>query len=110
MVNAALRISVGESETKSCWIVPTDILPDVIDGHIDIEMDCKRNKDALWKSGNMQEHYQKLQYTISSGSNKCIDSIKKGIDPSSSGGGGGLEKYLKMVPGGSEIILKSTQM
>jgi len=78
----------------------------------------EKNKEALKKSGNVQELYNKVKDAASSGSTdslkQYIDKIKQGGSSSmgggSGGGSGGLESYLKLIPGGSQIIPKLTEM
>ena len=74
----------------------------------------EENKEKLKKQGNVQELYEKVKDAVQSGN---VDSLKqyvqntaKNVGQSDGGGGGGLEKYLDMVPGGSEIIPKLTQL
>lgn len=77
------------------------------------------NKDALKKSGSVQELYNKIKDAVSSGSTdslkQYIDKIKQGGSSMSGGGGGGsgsggLASYLKMIPGGSQIVPGLTQL
>lgn len=77
----------------------------------------EQNKDALKKSGSVQDLYNKIKDAVSSGSTdslkQYIDKIKQGGSPGSSGGGGGsgaLSSYLKMIPGGSQIVPGLTQL
>ncbi len=79
----------------------------------------EQNKDALKKSGSVQDLYNKIKDAVSSGSTdslkQYIDKIKQGgsSSSSSSGGGGGsgaLSSYLKMIPGGSQIVPGLTQL
>lgn len=76
----------------------------------------EKDKDALKKSGNVQELYNKIKDAVSSGSTDSlkqhIDKIKQGGGSSMSGGGssGGLDSYLKMIPGGSQIMPKLGEM
>lgn len=76
------------------------------------------NKDALKKSGSVQELYNKIKDAVSSGSTdsleQYIDKIKQGGSSMSGGGSGngsgGLESYLKMIPGGNQIVPGLTQL
>lgn len=73
----------------------------------------EKNKDKLKKQGNVQELYEKVKDAVQSGN---TDSIKQYVQSTvknvgqSSGGGGGLEKYLNIVPGGSEVISDFTEL
>lgn len=75
----------------------------------------EKNADQLKKQGNVQQLYEKVKEAVESGNSdklkdyvqSTVDNVKKG---SSSGGGGGLEGYLKMIPGGSEILPKLSEM
>ena len=71
----------------------------------------ENNKEALKKSGNVHELYEKISDAVSSGS---TDSLKQYVNKvrqgSSAGSGGGLEDYLKMISGRGQIIPKLTQM
>ena len=77
----------------------------------------EENKEALKKSGNVQELYQKIQDAVSSGSTddlkQYVDKVKEGNSGSGSGSdstSGALESYLKMIPGGSQIVPGLTQL
>ncbi|KAK3175202.1 hypothetical protein OEA41_002448 [Lepraria neglecta] len=73
----------------------------------------EKNADQLKKQGNVQELYEKVKEAVESNNSdnlkqyvqSTVDKVKQG-----SGGGGGLEGYLKMVPGGSEILPKLSEM
>ena len=74
----------------------------------------EENKEKLKKQGNVQELYEKVKDAVQSGNTdplkQYVQSTVKNVGQSSGGGGGGLEKYLNMVPGGGEIIPKLTQL
>lgn len=74
----------------------------------------EKNKEKLKKQGNVQELYEKVKDAVQSGS---TDSLKQYVQNTvdkvgqgNGGDGGGLEKYLEMLPGGGEIIPKLTQL
>lgn len=74
----------------------------------------EENMEKLKKQGNVQELYEKVKDAVQSGN---IDTLKqyvqntvKNVGQGTSGGGGGIEKYLNIVPGGGEIISKLTQL
>ncbi|KAL2044890.1 hypothetical protein N7G274_002665 [Stereocaulon virgatum] len=75
----------------------------------------EKNADQLKKQGNVQELYEKVKEAVESGNSdklkeyvqSAVDKVKKG---NSGGGGGGLEGYLKVIPGGSEILPKLSEM
>ena len=78
----------------------------------------EENKEILKKQGNVQELYEKVKDAVQSGNTDSLkqyvqNTVKK-VGQNSGGGaggvGGGLEKYLDMVPGGSEIVPKLTQL
>lgn len=65
------------------------------------------------KKGNVTELYEKIKDAVQSGSTENLEKyIKSTADKAkqTGGGGGGLESYLKMVPGGSEILPKLSQL
>lgn len=73
----------------------------------------EENEETLKKSGNVQQLYEKVKQAVDTGSS---DDLKQYIQTSvdklkqSSAGGGGLEGYLKMIPGGAEIIPNLSKM
>lgn len=65
------------------------------------------------KKGNFNELYGKIKEAVSSGSTEDLEKyVKTTADKAkqSGGGGGGLESYLKMIPGGGEILPKLSQL
>lgn len=70
----------------------------------------EENKEKLKKQGNVQELYEKVKDAVQSGNTDSLKQYVKKAGQSSGGGGGGLEKYLNMLPGGGEIIPKLTQL
>jgi len=68
----------------------------LLDKSPEVKEVVEKNADQLKKQGNVQELY--VQNTV--------NKVREG----SGGGSGGLEKYLKMIPGGGEIIPKLTEM
>lgn len=70
----------------------------------------EENKEKLKKQGNVQELYEKVKDAVQSGNTDPLKQYVKKVGQSSGGGGGGLEKYLNMLPGGGEIIPKLTQL
>ncbi|KAL8932436.1 MAG: hypothetical protein Q9211_006316 [Gyalolechia sp. 1 TL-2023] len=74
----------------------------------------EENKDQL-KQGNVQELYEYIKESVQSGDTEKLkqyvsNTVNKANQSSSGGGGGGLEQYLKMVPGGGEIVPQLTKM
>ena len=74
----------------------------------------EENKEKLKKQGNVQELYEKVKAAVQSGNTDSLkqyvqNAVKK-AGQGTGGDGGGLEKYLNMVPGGGEIIPKLTQL
>ena len=66
------------------------------------------NTDALKKSGNVQELYGKIKDAVNSGS---TDNLRQYVNKVRQGsGGGGLQEYMKMIPGGNQIFPKLTQI
>ena len=75
----------------------------------------EENKEKLKKQGNVQELYEKVKDAVQSGSTDSLkqyvqNAVKKAGQSTGGGGSGGLEKYLNMMPGASEIIPKLTQL
>ena len=72
----------------------------------------EKNASAL-KKGNFSELFGKIKEAVSSGSTEDLEKyVKATADKAkqSGGGGGGLESYLKMIPGGGEILPKLSQL
>lgn len=72
----------------------------------------EKNASEL-KEGNVNELYGKIKEAVSSGNTENLENyIKSTADKAkqAGSGGGGLESYLKMVPGGSEILPKLSQL
>lgn len=75
----------------------------------------EENKDAL-KQGNAMELYNKIKDSVSSGNTDSLEKyIKNAVNKARQGGGGssgggGLEQYLNMIPGASEIMPKLGQL
>lgn len=74
----------------------------------------EENTEALKKSGNVQELTQKIKDAVS---NNNVDSLKQYVEQVSKQGssgrgssGGGLESYLNMIPGGSQIVPDLTKL
>ena len=75
----------------------------------------EENKEKLKNQGNVQELYEKVKNAVQSGNTESLkqyvqSAVKKVGQSGGEGSGGGLEKYLNMVPGGSEILPKLTQL
>ena len=75
----------------------------------------EENKEKLKKQGNVQELYEKVKEAVQSGNTDSLkqyvqSAVAKAGQSTGGGGSGGLEKYINMVPGGSEIIPKLTQL
>lgn len=71
----------------------------------------EKNMDSL-KQGNVKELYEKVKESAESGNTDSLESyVKSSVDKvKQSGGGGGLDLYLKMIPGGDKIIPKMSQL
>lgn len=72
----------------------------------------EENADTL-KQGNFAELYEKIKEAVDTGDMKNMESyIKSSVDKAkeSAGGGGGIDGYLKMIPGGSEVLPKISQL
>jgi hypothetical protein len=67
----------------------------------------EKNQDAL-KSGNITELYEQLK---EGNADKIQDYVKQATEKAkNSGMGKNMEQYIKMIPGGSQIIPKLTQL
>lgn len=73
----------------------------------------EKNANDL-KKGNVTELYGKIKEAVQSGSTENLEKYVKATadnaKQSGGGGGGGLESYLKMIPGGGEILPKLSQL
>ena len=72
----------------------------------------EQNKDKLLQ-GDLAQLWEKVQSAAKSGDTGELeqfvkDSVQKGKEKA--GGSGGLEQYMKMIPGGSEIMPKLQQL
>lgn len=67
------------------------------------------NKDAL-KQGNAAELFSKLKDAVTSGNTDQISSYIKDTASKANKQAGGFEKYLNMIPGGSEIVPQLTKL
>ena len=75
----------------------------------------EENKEKLKKQGNVQQLYDKVKEAVQSGNTDSLkqyvqNAVAKAGQSTGAGDTGGLEKYINMVPGGSEIIPKLTQL
>jgi hypothetical protein len=72
----------------------------------------EKNADSL-KQGNIKELFEKAKSSVESGNAEDLEKyVNQAKDKAqkSFGGGGGLDQYLKMVPGGDQIISKLGQL
>lgn len=77
----------------------------------------EKNTDAL-KQGNVRELYEKIKQAVESGDlggledyvKGAADKVKQKAGSGGAGGGGGVEQYLKMIPGGEKIVPKMSQL
>lgn len=74
----------------------------------------EKNESAL-KQGNAQELFQKVSESINSGNTSDLEGyVKQTVDKTKNQASGmslgGLEKYAQMIPGGSEIMQKISQI
>lgn len=77
----------------------------------------EQNTDAL-KHGNVRELYERIKQSVESGDTGSLeDYVKSSVDKvkqKSGGGGGGIgggiDQYLKMIPGGDKIVPKISQL
>ncbi|KAL9108994.1 MAG: hypothetical protein Q9187_008216 [Circinaria calcarea] len=73
----------------------------------------EENAEQL-KQGNVGELWQKIKEATTSGDTSSVESyIKSAVDKAKQTGGsatGGLDQYLKMIPGADQIVPKLTQM
>lgn len=64
----------------------------------------EENADAL-KKGNLQDLWEKLKDSASSGKTEDVENyVKEKVDQVKSSGFGDLDKWLKAIPGGSNIL------
>ncbi len=73
----------------------------------------EKNMDSL-KQGNVRELYEQIKKSVESGDTGSLESyVKSSVDKvkqSTGGSGGGIEQYLKMIPGGDKIVPKMSQL
>jgi len=68
------------------------------------------NTSAL-KQGNFQELYEKIKSAVESGSTDELEKyVKDAANKTKQSAGGGLDQYLKMVPGGDQVVSKLGQL
>lgn len=83
--------------------IPLTISRPYLEKSPEIKKLIEENKDAL-KQGNATELFSKLKDAVTSGNTDQISSYIKDTASKASKNGAGLEKYLSMIPGGSEIV------
>ena len=80
----------------------------LLDKSPQVKQVVEENGESLKKSGNVQQVYEKIKEAVNSGSTEklqqYVDKVRQGAS------GGGLQDYLNMIPGGSEIIPKLSQL
>ncbi|KAI4179075.1 MAG: hypothetical protein L6R41_008047 [Letrouitia leprolyta] len=86
----------------------------LLDKSPEVKKIVEENKDQL-KQGNFQELYENIKESVQSGDTDKLkqyvsNTVNKAKKSNSGGSSGGIEQYLKMVPGGGEIVPKLTQM
>ena len=86
-----------------------------LDKSPEVKKIVEENKEKLKKQGNVQELYDKVKEAVQSGNTDSLkqyvqNAVAKAGQSTTGGDTGGLEKYINMVPGGSEIIPKLTQL
>ncbi|KAF2727305.1 hypothetical protein EJ04DRAFT_517322 [Polyplosphaeria fusca] len=70
----------------------------------------EQNADAL-KSGNAQELYQKVKEAVEKGDSGDLEQyVTKFTEKAKESGFGGLDQYIKKIPGGDQIIPKFQQI
>ena len=71
----------------------------------------EKNIDKL-KQGSFRDLYEMIKKSVDAGNTDALESyLKKTVDGAKNKiGSGGLEQYFNMVPGGSEILPKLTQL
>jgi len=71
----------------------------------------EKNTSSL-KQGNVTELYSKIKDAVQSGSTENLEHYVKSATNKAKqgGGGGGLESWMKMIPGGGEIMPKLSQL
>lgn len=73
----------------------------------------EENADQL-KQGNVGELWQKVKEAATSGDTSSIESyVKSAVDKAKEQGGsamGGLDQYMKMIPGADQVVPKLTQL
>ncbi|CAG8982832.1 hypothetical protein HYALB_00006642 [Hymenoscyphus albidus] len=89
------------------WKKSLEQMKPYLDKSPEIKKVVEENADSL-KNGNIKETFEQVKNAASSGS---VEDLKKyvkdaGEKAKKSGTGQGIEKYVKMIPGGSEIFPK----
>jgi hypothetical protein len=70
----------------------------------------EENADTL-KQGNFAELYEKVKEAVDTGDMKNIESYIKGsVEKANESADGGIDQYLKMIPGGAEVLPKLSQL
>ena len=80
----------------------------LLDKSPQVKQVVEENREALKKSGNVQQLYEKIKEAVNSGSTEKLQQYVNKVRQGSSGGG--LQDYLNMIPGGSEILPKLSQL
>lgn len=110
------KIQMVQELGAKVWDQGMEKAKPLLDKSPEVKEVVEKNADQLKKQGNVQELYEKIKDAVSSGNTDALkEYVQKTVSKVKQGGGGGgasggLEKYLKMIPGGGEIIPKLTEL
>lgn len=95
------------------WKKGTEQLKPYLDKNPEVKKIVEDNAQSF-KQGNVKELYEKVKSAVESGNTKDLQEyVSKAAEKAKSSGlslGGGLDKYVKMIPGGDEILPKLSEM
>lgn len=96
----------------AAWKKGVEQAKPLLDKQPELKEFIEKNKDKLLQ-GDLGQLWQKLQEAAKSGNADDVEKfVKEQVDSLSkkAGGGGGIEQFLQIIPGGSEIAPKLQQL
>ncbi|TLD29681.1 hypothetical protein E2P81_ATG05975 [Venturia nashicola] len=100
------KVEVLKKMADEAWSKGMEKAQPYLEKNPQIKKIVEENKDAL-KQGNFQELYNKIEKAVKSGDTKELEDYAKGAGEkakkAASSMGGGLDQYIKMIPGGAQL-------
>lgn len=100
------KVKVLKKMADEAWNKGMEKAKPYLDKNPQVKKIVEDNKDAL-KQGNFQDLYNKIEKAVKSGDTKELEEYAKGAGEkakkAASSMGGGLDQYIKMIPGGAQL-------